>query len=66
MCDALVIRACTRHVNDRLARRAGQFSRILPMFETGSNQYAWLNRTVSVGVYRPTPGKIAFRVYRIL
>ncbi len=41
-------------------------ARILPMFETGSNQYAWLNHTVSVGVYRPTPGRIAFRVYRIL
>jgi len=41
-------------------------ARILPMFETGSTRYAWLNRIVSVGVYRPTLGKVAFRVYRIL
>jgi hypothetical protein len=42
------------------------FARIVPMFETGSEKYAWLNRIVSVGVYRSTQGKIAFRLYRIL
>jgi len=42
------------------------FARIVPMFETGSEKYAWLNRIVSVGVYRPMQGKVAFRLYRIL
>lgn len=41
-------------------------ARIAPMFETGSDKYAWLNRVVAVGVYRPSEGKVAFRLYRIL
>ncbi len=42
------------------------FVRIVPTFETGSTKYAWLNRVVSVGVYRPSGGKVGFRLYRIL
>jgi len=42
------------------------FARILPLFETAAPKYAWLNNVVSVGVYRPDLGKIAYRVYRIL
>jgi hypothetical protein len=42
------------------------FARILPMFETQSAKYAWLNNVVGVGVYRPIPGKIRYRVFRIL
>lgn len=42
------------------------YARILPMFETGAAKYAWLNDIVAVGVYRPTPGQIAYRVYQIL
>jgi hypothetical protein len=42
------------------------FARILPMFETSAAQYVWLNNVVAVGVYRPMPGKVAYRVYRIL
>ena len=42
------------------------YARILPMFETGAAKYAWLNNVVAVGVYRPTPGKIVYRVYQIL
>jgi hypothetical protein len=41
-------------------------ARILPLFETGAERYRWLNNVVSVGVYRPTSGKVAFRVFRIL
>lgn len=41
-------------------------ARIVPVFETGSEKYAWLNRVVSVGVYRPKAGAIAYRVFRIL
>jgi hypothetical protein len=42
------------------------YARILPMFETAAAKYAWLNDVVGVGVYRPMPGKIAYRVYQIL
>ena len=41
-------------------------ARIVPVFETGSAKYAWLNRVVSVGVYRPQAGTIGYRVFRIL
>lgn len=41
-------------------------ARIVPTFETGSAKYAWLNRVVSVGVYRPKAGAVAYRVFRIL
>jgi hypothetical protein len=42
------------------------YARILPMFETGAPKYAWLNNVVAVGLYRPTTGKIVYRVYQIL
>ncbi len=41
-------------------------ARILPLFETGSARYAWLNNVVAVGVLRPVPGRISYRVYEIL
>ena len=42
------------------------WARIVPMFETASEKYSWLNNVVAVGVYRPDLAKIAYRVYRIL
>jgi hypothetical protein len=42
------------------------FARIVPLFETNSETYAWLNRVVSVGVYRPAAGTVSYRLYRIL
>ncbi|HLO00955.1 MAG TPA: DUF3237 domain-containing protein [Pyrinomonadaceae bacterium] len=42
------------------------FARLLPMFETGAAKYLWLNNVVAVGVYRPMPEKVAYRIYRIL
>ena len=41
-------------------------ARILPMFETGAAKYARLNNVVAVGLYRPSAGKILYRVYEIL
>jgi hypothetical protein len=41
-------------------------ARILPMFETDSPKYLWLNNVVSVGVYRPSAGAFAYRVHQIL
>jgi len=43
-----------------------QYARILPLFETGAAEYDWLNHLVAVGVNRPMPGKVAYRIYRIL
>jgi hypothetical protein len=42
------------------------YARIVPAFETGAAGYAWLNNVVAVGVYRPLPGKVAYRIYQIL
>jgi hypothetical protein len=44
----------------------GLHARILPMFETDSPKYLWLNDVVSVRVYRPSAGMIAYRVHQIL
>jgi Protein of unknown function (DUF3237) len=41
-------------------------ARILPLFETGSARYRWLNNVVSVSVHRPMAGRVAYRVHRIL
>jgi hypothetical protein len=43
-----------------------RYARILPLFETGAAKYDWLNHLVAVGVNRPMPGKVAYRIYRIL
>jgi hypothetical protein len=42
------------------------FARILPAFETSVPKYTWLNSVVAVGVYRPIPGKVSYRVFNIL
>ncbi|GGT43202.1 DUF3237 domain-containing protein [Streptomyces chromofuscus] len=42
------------------------YFRTTPRFETGSEKYAWLNRTIAVGVGRKTTGGIAYHVYRVL
>jgi uncharacterized protein DUF3237 len=42
------------------------YARVLPMFETDAAKYAWLNNIVAVGVYRAVPGKVSYRVHRIL
>lgn len=43
-----------------------QYWRIVPVFETGAEKYAWLNNIVSVGVHRVMPGKVAYRIFQIL
>ena len=45
---------------------SAQYWRIVPVFETGAEKYAWLNNIVSVGVHRTLPGKVAYRIYQIL
>lgn len=42
------------------------YFRSVPVFETSSPKYAWLNHTVAVGVGRfPAPGKLIYRIYAI-
>jgi hypothetical protein len=43
-----------------------QYWRIVPVFETGAEKYAWLNNIVSVGVHRVMSGKVAYRIFQIL
>ncbi|SKA45509.1 Protein of unknown function [Chitinophaga eiseniae] len=42
------------------------YFRSIPVFETSSPKYAWLNHTVAVGVGRfSAPGKIIYRIYAV-
>jgi hypothetical protein len=42
------------------------FARLQPLFETGAEKYAWLNKVVAIGVFHQVPGKVSYRVYQIL
>ena len=45
----------------------GLYFRTTPVFETGSEKYAWLNNIISVGVNRPAEqGKVSYDIYEIL
>jgi steroid delta-isomerase-like uncharacterized protein len=41
------------------------YFRTVPLFETASARYAWLNRILAVGYGRRTGGQVAYRVYAI-
>lgn len=44
-----------------------RYFRTQPLFETGDERYAWLNRVVAVGVGRSdAPGTVSYRIYAIL
>lgn len=45
---------------------ASYYLRLLPVFETGSSKYGFLNQIVSVGVGRFTSDGVAFDVHEIL
>ena len=45
---------------------AEYYFRTAPFFETGSEQYGWLNRLVAVGVGERTPTGVAYAVYAVL
>jgi hypothetical protein len=42
------------------------YLRTTPIFETGSEKYGWLNRTVAVGIGRFTRTGVAYEMYVIL
>ena len=44
---------------------AQYYFRIAPVYETGSEKYAWLNDIVAVGSGRRTPTGVAYRVFEI-
>jgi hypothetical protein len=41
------------------------YFRIIPIFETSSKKYGWLNYTIAVGVGRHITGGVAYDVYAI-
>lgn len=40
--------------------------RTAPLFETGAEQYAWLNRVQAVGVGKSSGGTVTYEVYQLL
>jgi Protein of unknown function (DUF3237) len=40
--------------------------RVLPVFETASPKYDWLNKIVSVGVSFTIPQRVSYRIFQIL
>ncbi|MGW4243423.1 DUF3237 domain-containing protein [Nocardia sp. NPDC004722] len=57
--------AMQRYLNGETLRAPDIHARTLPVFETGAERYAWLNRTVNVGIAEMSRGHIAYRVYTI-
>ena len=58
-------------VGDALASRGStdygdQYFRTTPPFETGDPRYTWLNQSVFVAEGRIGPGKVEYKVYRVL
>lgn len=45
----------------------GMYFRTTPRFETGAEQYRWLNRILAVGVgWIDQPGTVSYKVYAVL
>lgn len=43
------------------------YFRTQPVFETGDERYAWLNRIAAIGVGMPAdPGSVTYRIYAVL
>ncbi len=42
------------------------YFRTTPVFETASEKYDWLNRTVAIGIGRTTPSGVAYHVHAVL
>ncbi len=41
------------------------YFRTTPRFETGSEKYAWLNKTICIGTGYFAPGKVAYRIFAV-
>lgn len=42
------------------------YFRTTPVFETGSEKYAWLNQIICVGVGKSLPKQVQYKIYQIL
>jgi len=42
------------------------YFRTMPVFETASEKYGWLNRIISVGVGTVATNSVSYKIYRIL
>jgi hypothetical protein len=45
---------------------ANYYFRTAPLFETGDERYAWLNRILAVGMGRLTATGVAYRIFEVL
>lgn len=65
------IRHASEEVSARIARgetvsASEYYLRTAPFFETASDEYAWLNRMVTVGIGERRSGGVEYQVYEIL
>lgn len=54
------------HIFTPPAGQGERYWRTTPIFETGSEKYAWLNHVVAVGVNYTVPQRVAYRIFQIL
>lgn len=48
------------------AGQGDRYWRTVPIFETNSDKYGWLNHVVAVGVNYTVPQRVAYRIFQIL
>ena len=48
------------------AGQGDRYWRITPVFETGSEKYAWLTRAAAIGVSYTVPQRVSYRIFQIL
>jgi hypothetical protein len=65
------VRHASEEVNAKIARGehvppSDYYLRTVPLFETSSPKYAWLNKIVSVAVGERQPNGVSYEVYEIL
>jgi len=56
----------SRVMRGELVNSSEYYMRITPVFETGAERYAWLNRLVAVGVGERLSTAVRYKVYAIL
>ena len=65
------VRHASAEVNDRIARGeqvpgSEYYLRTAPFFETSGQQYAWLNKIVTIGVGERRGDEVVYEVFEIL
>ena len=54
------------HIYTPPAGQGERYWRTVPIFETNSEKYSWLNHIITVGVNYTVPGHVAYRIFQIL